>query len=230
MYKDYPKFAWFVVFAALALPFGVAFAVDRWGGPEDQIGIVVTLLLFEMALIRRVVLPNDSSFLGSLRMMLIIISCMLATQWRPGISALELLYDQRLLIGLATFSSFAGWIFSGKENRVLGFSFDRNFVGVVWTVAFLIGFNHLYINSDDQDFAALMDVVFCAAMANSVWFIPTEGEENTLVRVALGSVSFAMYIGFLTVFKTDILIWTVAWVLPVSSVVIFIISAIFLRK
>ena len=230
MYKDYPKFAWFAVFAALALPFGAAFAVDRWGGPEDQFGSIVTLLLCEMALIRIFVMPNDSSFLGSLRMMLLIISCMLATQWRPGISAWELLYDQRLLIGLVTFSSFAGWIFSGNQNRVLGFSFDRNFVGVVWTVAFLIGFNHFFINADDQDFAVLMDVVFCAAMANSVRFIPTEGEENTLVRVALGSVSFAMYIGFLTVFKTDILIWTVAWALPVSSVVIFIISAIFLRK
>ena len=230
MYKDYPKFAWFVVFAALALPFGVAFAVDRWGGPEDQIGIVVTLLLFEMALIRRVVVPIDSSFLHNLRLTLTVIACVLATGWRPDLAMYEQLYNQRFAVGCAVLIPFAGWIFACKENRVLGFSFDRNFVGVVWTVAFLIGFNHLFINADDQDFAVLMDVVFCAAMANSVWFIPTEGEENTLVRVALGSVSFAIYIGFFTVFKTDILIWTVAWALPVSSVVIFIISAIFLRK
>jgi len=218
------------VFAALALPFGAAFAMDRWGGPEDQIGVIIPLLMWEVWVIRLVVLPNDSSFLGSLRMMLLIISFVLPNQWRPGISALELLYDQRFLIGLVTFSSFAGWIFSGNQNRVLGFSFDHNCVSVVVTVAFLIGFNHLYINSDDQDFAVLMDVVFCAALANMVWFIPIEGEEKTLVRVALGSVSFAIYIGFLTVFKTDILIWTVAWALPVSSVVIFIISATFLRK
>ena len=77
MYKDYPKFAWFVVFAALALPFVAAFAVDRWGGPEDQLGVIIPLLMWEAWVIRLIVTPNDSSFLGSLRMMLLIIS------WAP---------------------------------------------------------------------------------------------------------------------------------------------------
>ncbi len=230
MYKDYPKFAWFAVFVALALPFGAAFAVDRWGGPEDQIGIVVTLLLFEMALIRRVVVPIDSSFLHNLRLTLTVIACVLATGWRPDLAMYEQLYNQRFAVGCAVLIPFAGWIFACKENRVLGFSFDRNFVGVVLTVAFLIGFNHFFINADDQDFAVLMDVVFCAAMANLVWFIPMEGEEKTLVRVALGSVSFAMYIGFATLVASDASIWGVAMGLLVRAITIFGIIAAFRRK
>lgn len=226
MYKDYPKFAWFVVFAALALPFGAAYAADRWSGPEDQIGVIISLLLFEMAMIRLVVMPNDTSFLGTLRMMLLIISCMLANQWRPGISTLELLHDLDFFIGLMTFAILGRWIFAYKENRVLGFSFDRNFLSVVVTVAFLIGFNHLYINADDQDFAVLMDVVFCAALANMVFFIPMEGEEKTLVRVALGSISVAISIGFF-IHPSDASIWGVAVGLLVSSITVFGIRATF---
>ena len=113
---------------------------------------------------------------------------------------------------------------------MLGFSFDRNFVGVVWTVAFLIGFNHFFINADDQDFAVLMDVVFCAALANLVWFIPMEGEEKTLVRVALGSVSFAIAMGFATLVASDASIWGVAKALLVSSITNFGIIAAFRRN
>ena len=229
MYKDYPKFAWFVVFAALVLSFGAAYAADRWSGPEDQIGVIISLLLFEMAMIRLVVMPNDTSFLGTLRFVLFSISCVLANHWRPNGSAADLLYDTRYVCGLVALSGFAGWVFEAKENRVLGFSFDRNFVGVVVTIAFLIGFNHFFINADDQDFAVLMDVVFCAALANIVFFIPMEGEEKTLVRVALGSISFAIYIGFF-IHPSDASIWGVAVGLLVSSITVFGIRATFWRR
>ena len=229
MYKDYPKFAWFVVFAALVLPFGAAYAADRWSEPEDQIGVVVKLLLFEMALIGRVVVPIDT-FLANLRLSLTVLASVLATGWRPDLAMSEQLYNQRFAVGCAVLIPSAGWVFEAKENRVLGFSFDRKFVIVVLTVAFLITFNHLYINSDDQDFAVLMDVVFCAALANFVSFIPMEGEDKTLVRIALGSVSFAIYIGFATVVVPDASIWGLAMGLLVSSITVFGIIATFRRK
>lgn len=230
MYKDYPKFAWFAVFLALVLPFGAAFSVDRWSGPEDQIGVIIPLLMWEVWVIRLIALPNDSSFLGSLRFVLFFISCVLANHWRPNGSAADLLYDTRYVCGLVALSGFVGWTFADNENRVLGFSFERKFVIVVVTIAFLIGFNHLYINADDQDFAVLMDVVFCAALANFVPFIPMEGEEKTLVRIALGTVSFAISVGFATLAAPDASIWGVAVGLLVSSITIFGIRATFWRR
>ncbi len=228
MYKDYPKFAWFVVFAALALPFAVAFAVDRWGGPEDQVGIVVTLLLFEMALIRRVVVPIDSSFLANLRLTLTVLACVLATGWRPDLAMYEQLYNQRFAVGFAVLIPFAGWIFTAKENRVLGFSFDRNFALALSATAFVIWFNHVYLNVGGHGFAVMMDFVLCASMAITVPFLPMD-REKALVQIALGSVSFGSYL-CLVMLKPECSIWSIAVQLPIFFITGFAISTTFRRK